>query len=90
MNVPEHRLKDLDRLISIAEGYDALSDMLVEFALEAPDQQGGDDGADLPRLVLSTVHSAKGLEWNHVFAIHAQTKSYPCVRAEDIFIVART
>jgi DNA helicase-2/ATP-dependent DNA helicase PcrA len=34
-------------------------------------------------LVLSTIHSAKGLEWNHVFLVDVVEGRFPCARSED-------
>ena len=34
-------------------------------------------------LVLSTIHSAKGLEWDHVFLVDVVEGRFPCARAEE-------
>ena len=70
---PEKRLNDLSSLIQIAERYRSLERLLTDLSLEPPEQhQIGANPAsgDEERLVLSTIHSAKGLEWNTVFLIH--------------------
>jgi DNA helicase II / ATP-dependent DNA helicase PcrA len=60
------RLADLERLADAAAASPSLHDALVELALDPP--LSGSDLAGPPRLdddylVISTVHSAKGLEW---------------------------
>jgi DNA helicase-2/ATP-dependent DNA helicase PcrA len=74
------RLRDLEHLCAIAHRYRALESMLSDFALEPPsDSTGGglaeDDGEG--RLTLSTIHSAKGLEWNTVFLLWAAEGKFP-------------
>jgi DNA helicase-2/ATP-dependent DNA helicase PcrA len=74
------RLKDLEHLVTIAARYPTLEAMLSDFALEPPsDAVGGalaeDD--DEGRLTLSTIHSAKGLEWHTVFLIWAADGKFP-------------
>jgi DNA helicase II / ATP-dependent DNA helicase PcrA len=60
------RLADLERLADAAASRPSLHDALVELALDPP--SSGSDLAGRPRLdddflIISTVHSAKGLEW---------------------------
>jgi DNA helicase-2/ATP-dependent DNA helicase PcrA len=60
------RIADLERLADAAAGRPSLHEALVELALDPP--ASGSDLAGPPRLdddylVISTVHSAKGLEW---------------------------
>lgn len=70
------RLLDIDVLYNMAVKYEKLERFLSDFALEPPsksfqDQSNPliDETEDKP-LVLSTIHSAKGLEWNTVFVPH--------------------
>lgn len=76
------RTRDLDHLHTIAEGYPGVSEFLADLALEPPD--GSASGVDAPdrddeRLVLSTIHSAKGLEWQAVFVIWIVDGRFPSV-----------
>src|SRR5512138_449340 len=68
----EPRLADLDQLRVIASGYPSRSAFLAALALEPPqntqDLAGGGENED-DALVISTVHSAKGKEWDAVFLI---------------------
>jgi len=76
------RIRDLDHLHTIAEGYPELDQLLADLALEPPDGSAVDVGAsdrDDERLVLSTIHSAKGLEWQCVFVIWIVDGRFPSV-----------
>jgi DNA helicase-2/ATP-dependent DNA helicase PcrA len=75
------RLRDLQQMLSIMERYDNLQDFLADMVLEPPTssiegQLAGSNQA-AQRLVLSTVHSAKGLEWHTVFLIWALDGRFP-------------
>ena len=77
------RLSDLDQLEIIAAGYPDRATFLAALALEPPSNTqdlavGGDDESDA--LILSTVHSAKGKEWDIVFVIHAADGIFPMAR----------
>jgi len=76
------RTRDLDHLHTIAEGYPGVDEFLADLALEPPDNSAV--GVDAPdrddeRLVLSTIHSAKGLEWQCVFVIWVVDGRFPSV-----------
>jgi DNA helicase-2/ATP-dependent DNA helicase PcrA len=74
------RMRDLEHLYAMAERYDRLNDFLADLALEPPDESVADVEAgdrDDERLVLSTIHSAKGLEWQCVFVIWAVDGRFP-------------
>jgi DNA helicase-2/ATP-dependent DNA helicase PcrA len=74
------RMRDLEHLYTIAERYAGLSDFLADLALEPPDASVADVEAgdrDDERLVLSTIHSAKGLEWQCVFVIWVVDGRFP-------------
>lgn len=76
------RTRDLDHLHTIAEGYRGVDEFLADLALEPPD--GSAAGVEAPdrddeRLVLSTIHSAKGLEWQCVFVIWVVDGRFPSV-----------
>jgi DNA helicase-2/ATP-dependent DNA helicase PcrA len=79
------RAKDLEQLLSIMERYHNLEQFLTDMALEPPSTSVGDTlAAETPaedRLVLSTIHSAKGLEWHTVFIIWALDGRFPSPHA---------
>lgn len=83
---PEPRLADLAQLEAIAAAHDSRGAFLAALALEPP--RGTQDlapgtapGAEDDVLVLSTVHSAKGKEWDAVFVIGAADGAFPLARA---------
>ncbi|MFY0697081.1 MAG: ATP-dependent helicase [Balneola sp.] len=66
------RLKDLEAFVNISTGFSSLSKMLEELALDPISATAVDTEEKVHEeapLVLSTIHSAKGLEWKHVFII---------------------
>jgi DNA helicase-2/ATP-dependent DNA helicase PcrA len=70
----EVRLGDLLQLEQIAGGYPSRERFLTELTLDPPDatsDQAGVPLLDEDYLVLSTIHSAKGQEWNSVFVLNA-------------------
>ena len=75
------RLRDLQQMLSIMERYDNLQDFLADMVLEPPtssiEGQLAGSNQSAQRLVLSTVHSAKGLEWHTVFLIWALDGRFP-------------
>lgn len=76
------RMRDLDHLQTIAEGYQEVETFLSDLALEPPDGSVASVAAtdrDDERLVLSTIHSAKGLEWQCVFVIWIVDGRFPSV-----------
>jgi DNA helicase-2/ATP-dependent DNA helicase PcrA len=80
------RMKDLEHLLTITERYFRLSDFLADMALESPEEAGsGGEGAhgETEKLVLSTIHSAKGLEWHAVFIIWLLDGRFPSAYSFD-------
>ena len=74
------RLKDLEHFHGITERYRSLERLLSDMALEPPnDSVAGVLAVDPDEgpLVLSTIHSAKGLEWHSVFIIWALEGRFP-------------
>ncbi len=74
------RQKDLDHFISLSEKYNGLEEFLSDLALEPPDTSVTDveEGAKKDEyLTLSTIHSAKGLEYKAVFIIGAVDGRFP-------------
>jgi DNA helicase-2/ATP-dependent DNA helicase PcrA len=86
-NYDDHpkRARDLEHLVAIMERYENLEQFLTDMALEPPnasiDDSMASESTDEARLVLSTVHSAKGLEWDTVFVIWALDGRFPSIRS---------
>ena len=77
------RARDLEHLTEIMDRYESLGQFLTDMALEPPNisfENSLYDGASATdRLILSTIHSAKGLEWHTVFVIWALDGRFPSV-----------
>ena len=74
------RIRDLEHLQVMAERYNSLEEFLTDLTLEPPDESVLDVEAteqDDERLILSTIHSAKGLEWQCVFVIWLVDGRFP-------------
>lgn len=74
------RQKDLEHFATITERYRSLDRLLSDMALEPPNDSVGDVLAvdrEEGMLTLSTIHSAKGLEWHSVFIIWAVDGRFP-------------
>ncbi len=81
----EVRLSDLVQLEHIASGYPDRGAFLSALALEPPsatsDLAQGRETVEDDALVISTIHSAKGKEWEAVFVIWAADGWIPSARA---------
>jgi len=79
------RAKDLEHLVEIMARYHSLDQFLTDMALEPPNASfenslyTGTGTSNSNRLILSTIHSAKGLEWHSVFVIWALDGRFPSV-----------
>ncbi len=74
------RAADLDMLQSIAAQFGTRERFLTELALDPPQATGdlaGDPLRDEDYLVLSTVHSAKGQEWDAVYVLNVADGNFP-------------
>jgi len=74
------RLRDLEQLEQIAARYPSRARFLTDLALDPPSSTGdlaGPPLLDEDYLILSTIHSAKGCEWDVVFVIHAADGMIP-------------
>ncbi len=81
-NASERR-EDLEQFALFAEQTDELSQFLdyVSLTAEYGAERVIDDKTDDERMILSTVHQAKGLEWDAVFVMHLNEGSFPHGRA---------
>jgi len=82
----QRRGRDLEHLQAIAKRYKNAAKLLEDIALDPTDAVDGNAGRRTSGFVtLSTVHSAKGLEWNHVFIIWMTDGWFPSNRFQDEF-----
>ena len=74
------RLADLDVLVSASANVSRLSDVAADHVLDPPRSTStlaGPPSVDEDWLVISTVHSAKGLEWDVVHLLHVTDGNIP-------------
>jgi DNA helicase-2/ATP-dependent DNA helicase PcrA len=77
---PRPRARDLEQLEQIASRYKDRRTMLADITLDPPastQDLAGPPLLDEDYLILSTIHSAKGLEWDVVYVIHASDGNIP-------------
>ncbi len=79
------RIDDIEQLAIFAESYERATDFLNDLALYdevlATRDESGGEKMDDERIILSTIHQAKGLEWDTVFIVHLSNQSFPSRRA---------
>ena len=80
------RGRDLEHLLAIAKRYKSPAELLADVALDPSDAARGDARARGGGAVtLSTVHSAKGLEWDALFVIWMTDGWFPSARSQEEF-----
>src|SRR5690606_8898286 len=74
------RAADLEQLERLSAQYATRERFITELTLDPPQAAGdhaGDPLLDEDYLVLSTVHSAKGQEWDRVFVLNVADGNFP-------------
>ena len=77
---PAPRKRDLEQIEQLAARFADRQSLLTQLALDPPESTedfAGPPLLDEDYLILSTIHSAKGLEWDVVFVIHAADGNIP-------------
>jgi DNA helicase-2/ATP-dependent DNA helicase PcrA len=81
------RIEDLESLRQIGSRYSDLEEFLADITLEPPEKGAAQVDAsskeDEKPLILSTIHSAKGLEWEVVFLLGVKDGLLPLSRSLD-------
>ena len=82
----QRRGRDLEHLQAIAKRYKTTAKLLEDIALDPTEALEGNAARRTTGFVtLSTVHSAKGLEWNHLFIIWMTDGWFPSNRFQEEF-----
>ena len=71
---PQRRQKEIEEIIRVSYNYTETEALLADLSLEIYEEP---DGREKDQLTLSTVHSAKGLEWKVVFIIWLTEGRFP-------------
>ncbi|HEU0050660.1 MAG TPA: ATP-dependent helicase, partial [Patescibacteria group bacterium] len=79
----QERLDDLEQLALFSERYEDATAFLNDIALfdDVVSSKETAASGETERLVLSTIHQAKGLEWDTVFVMHLADAAFPNRRA---------
>ncbi len=80
------RRRDLEHIEQVASGYTSRRQLLTDLTLDPPNSTSeiaANPLKDEDWLVLSTIHSAKGCEWDVVYLIHASDGCLPSDMATD-------
>ena len=81
----QRRSRDLEHLQSIAKRYKSSAKLLEDVALDPTEAINGNARRSGGFVTLSTVHSAKGLEWDNLFVIWMTDGWFPSNRFQDEF-----
>ena len=80
------RQQGLAELAHIASAYSDLEQFVADLSLETPEEEA-EEADEAGRVVLSTIHSAKGLEWDAVILLDLVEERFPSrhamVREDD-------
>lgn len=81
----DSRLEDIGQLMTFATQYQSLEAFLSEMSLltGVSGEEVAEAGAEEQKMVMSTIHQAKGLEWKVVFIIWCAEGRFPNPRAVD-------
>lgn len=74
------RIGDLDQLELLSTQYPSRERFITELTLDPPhatSDLAGQPMLDEDYLVISTIHSAKGMEWDHVYVLNVVDGSFP-------------
>jgi DNA helicase-2/ATP-dependent DNA helicase PcrA len=80
------RQRDIEQLEEIVVRFANRQSLLSDMALDPPtttEDFAGPSRHDEDHLILSTIHSAKGLEWDAVYVLHAADGNIPSSMALD-------
>ena len=80
------RMRDLEQIEQMASRFESRSQFLNDLTLDPPSSTqdlAADPLLDEDYLTLSTIHSAKGLEWDAVFILHAADGNIPSDMATE-------
>ena len=74
------RIGDLDQIELLSSQYQSRERFITELTLDPPNATSdlaGQPLVDEDYLVISTIHSAKGMEWDHVYILNVVDGSFP-------------
>ncbi len=79
----ESRIEDVKQLMNYSARFQSVTSFLSEMALVATVVSSDMEETDKERVVLSSIHQAKGLEWKIVFVPWLVDGKFPVIRGND-------
>lgn len=80
----DSRSDDIAAFVSFTSKYTSLDELLADITLDdSVTQQASGRAEDQDVLVLSTIHQAKGLEWDEIFVIGLREGAFPHFRSRE-------
>ncbi len=73
----QERLNDIDLLIEIGNDFKIIGKFLNDLSLNESEYHSEKKGNDRDKLIISTIHRAKGLEWENVFLPMLENGFFP-------------
>ncbi len=75
----QKRIEDIEQFINFSDQYDSLETFLSDITLSEnfQTQNTTETQQQKEQIIVSTIHQAKGLEWNSVFVIHLASGQFP-------------
>jgi DNA helicase-2/ATP-dependent DNA helicase PcrA len=78
----EDRIEDIEQMMRFALKYTSLENLISDLSLQSASGSEVEEGdEERERVILSTVHQAKGLEWNTVFVIGLNDGRFPSLKS---------
>ena len=78
----EMRIEDIEQMTKFALKYDSLEIFLNDLTLQGVTDTETEEAEDFDgKVILSTVHQAKGLEWEAVFIIGLNDNKFPSIKS---------
>jgi DNA helicase-2/ATP-dependent DNA helicase PcrA len=79
----DSRIEDLQAFLDFADSYEDLEKLLTDVTLDEQATNQAPTESEQDKLVLSTIHQAKGLEWDEVMVIGVREGSFPHFRSRE-------
>jgi DNA helicase-2/ATP-dependent DNA helicase PcrA len=74
---PDDRMRELESVLALSDRFDDVPRLVSELTLEPPLRSEATKSEDEELLTLSTIHSAKGLEWRSVVIVGLGDGGFP-------------
>lgn len=79
----QSRMDDVVAFINFAQPYTELEQLLTDITLDESATNQSPDAEEAKKLVLSTIHQAKGLEWDEVIVMDCRDGAFPHYKSKE-------